>query len=263
MNAECKRNKPAHASRRGVFITGTDTGVGKTLVTAALAVCLKQRGLSVGVMKPIETGCRGEGASGSDAARLYAAAGVTEPVEEISPYRFADPLAPLAAARRAGQTIILSRIVRAYKALASRYPFLLVEGAGGALVPITPTTDTRDVIVQLNLPVVVVVRTILGAVNHTLLTLEALRHRRISVLGVFLNRFGAHPPTSDELLQETSTIDLLRERSGTPVIGPLPHHPRLNGSWEEGLEAIAGSPAIRELADLVAGSTKRTRGRSR
>ncbi len=269
MNAERKRNGPArpsrvtrHASRHGVFITGTDTGVGKTLVTAALASCLTQRGLSVGVMKPIETGCRTDGASGSDAARLYAAAGITEPVEAISPYRFADPLAPLDAARRAGRTIELRRIVRAYRALAARYAFLLVEGAGGVMVPITPTADTRDVIVQLGLPAVVVVRAVLGAVNHTLLTLDALRHRKIPVLGVFLNRFGS-PPQPDDTLQETSTIGLLKERCGVPVIGPLPHRSEIAGSWEQGLAEIAESPAIRELADLVSGTTRRTSGRSR
>ncbi len=249
-------------SFRGCFITGTDTGVGKTLVTAALAACLTRRGLSVGVMKPIETGCRTDGTSGSDAARLYAAADVTEPVEAISPYRFADPLAPLDAARRAGRTIELSRIVRAYRALASRYALLLVEGAGGVMVPITPTTDTRDVIVKLGLPAVVVVRAMLGAVNHTLLTLDALRHRKILVLGVFLNRSDS-PPRSDDVLQETSTIGLLKARCGVPVIGPLPHRPELAGSWEQELAEIAESPAISELADLVSGTTRRTSGRSR
>ncbi len=249
-------------NERGVFITGTDTGVGKTLVTAALALCLTRRGLSVGVMKPIETGCRTSGASGSDAARLYAAAGVTEPVETISPYRFADPLAPLDAARRAGRTIELRRIVRAYRALAARHAFLLVEGAGGVMVPVTPTGDTRDVIVRLGLPAVVVVRAALGAVNQTLLTLGALRHRKIPVLGVFLNRSGA-PAGPDGALQETSTIGLLKERCGLPVIGPLPHRPEIAGCWEQGLAEMAESPAIRELADLVSGTTRRTSGRSR
>ena len=253
---------PNHQIHSGCFITGTDTGVGKTLVTAALALCLTQRGLTVGVMKPIETGCRTNGASGSDAARLYAAAGVTEPVEAISPYRFADPLAPLDAARRAGRTIDLRRIIRAYRALAARYAFLLVEGAGGVMVPITPTTDTRDVIAQLGLPAVVVVRAMLGAVNHTLLTLDALRHRRIPVLGVFLNRSGS-PSRPDDALQETSTIWLLKARCGVPVIGPLPHRSEIAGSWEQGLAEIAESPAIRELADLVSGTTQRTSGRSR
>jgi dethiobiotin synthetase len=241
-------------NHRGIFITGTDTGVGKTLVTAALAACLMRRGLSVGVMKPIETGCRTSGASGSDAARLYAAAGVTEPVEAISPYRFADPLAPLDAARRAGRTIDLRRIVRAYRALAARYAFLLVEGAGGVMVPITSKADTRDVIAQLGLSAVVVGRVALGTVNHTLLTLDALRHRKIPVLGVFLNRSGS-PAGPDDTLQETSTIGLLKARCGVPVIGPLPHRAELAGSWEQGLAEIAESPAIRELADLVNGTT--------
>jgi dethiobiotin synthetase len=249
-------------SVRGCFITGTDTGVGKTLVTAALAVCLMRRGLSVGVMKPIETGCRTAGTSGSDAARLYAAAGVTEPVEAISPYRFADPLAPLDAARRAGWTIDLRRVVRAYRTLAARYALLLVEGAGGVMVPITSTADTRDLIAQLGLPAVVVVRAVLGAVNQTLLTLDALRHRNIPVLGVFLNRSGS-PAGPDDALQESSTVGLLKARCGVPVIGPLPHRAGLAGSWEQGLAETAESPEIRELADLVSGTARRRRARSR
>jgi dethiobiotin synthetase len=129
--------------RSGVFITGTDTGVGKTLVTTALVLCLKQRGLSVGVMKPIETGCGSGGAAGSDAARLHAAAGMTDPVEVVSPYRFPDPLAPLDAARRAGTTIQERKILAAFRTLAARHMLMLVEGAGGVLVPISKRADMR------------------------------------------------------------------------------------------------------------------------
>jgi dethiobiotin synthetase len=266
MNAERKRRiltSPSrltpHASRHGVFITGTDTGVGKTLVTAALAVCLKQRGVTVGVMKPIETGSRDEGAAGSDAARLYAAAGMAETVEEISPYRFADPLAPAAAARRAGQTISLPHIVRSYRALAGRYDIVLVEGVGGAMVPLTAREDVRDLIRQIGLPVIVVGRAGLGAVNHARLTLEALRQRHIPVHALLLNRAGARSMTAPEELQEISTVSLLKSWGQVPVIGPLPHEAKVNGSWEEGLAAIANGPAIGALTDLIIERAKRTR----
>ena len=257
-----KKNSP-RAPRRGVFITGTDTNVGKTLVTAALAVCLRQRGLSVGVMKPVETGSRDEGAAGSDAARLYAAAGSEESVEEISPYRFADPLAPAAAARRAGRTISLPHIVRSYRALAARYGVVLVEGVGGVMVPLTARADVRDLIGQLGLPVIVVGRANLGAVNHALLTIEALRQRRIPLLALLLNRSTAHALTEMESLQETSTVSLVRARGGVPVIGPLAHQSRLKQSWEEGVAEIAGSKEIGALADLVMGTARRRRGQSR
>ncbi len=265
MNAARRKNTPArpsrvtrHASRLGVFITGTDTGVGKTLVTAALALCLKRRGVAVGVMKPVETGYGAEGAAGSDAARLYAAAGMTDPVEAMSPYRFPDPLAPLDAARRAGTTIRMDNIVSAFRALAARHAYMLVEGAGGVRVPISERTDMRDLIRQLGLPVIVVGRTTIGSVNHVLLTVEALARHRIAIAGIILNRTKATVSTTVDGMQESSTVALLRERSGVPVVGPLSYEPLMQQSWEEGLAAMAGSAMINELADCVMGTARRT-----
>ncbi len=245
--------------KAGVFITGTDTGVGKTLVTTALAVCLKQRGLSIGAMKPVETGYGHEGPAGSDAARLYAAAGMTDPVEAMSPYRFPDPLAPLDAARRAGTTIRLQKIVAAFRALAARHELMLVEGAGGVLVPISKQADMRDLIERIGLPVLVVGRAALGGINHVLLTIEALARRRIAIAGIILNRTKEAAPATVDGMQEASTLALLRERSGAPVIGPIPYEPLLGQSWERGLAAVAGSAAISELADVVSGTATRTR----
>ena len=279
MNAERKKNESArssrltlrqaqgpepsrgtrHASRHGAFITGTDTGVGKTLVTAALALCLKQRGVVVGVMKPVETGYGIEGAAESDAARLCAAAGMTEPVEAISPYRFPDPLAPLDAARRAGTVIRMNTIVAAFHALTARHSLMLIEGAGGVRVPISEKADMRDLIERLGLPVIVVGRTAIGSVNHVLLTLEALAWRRIAITAVVLNQTQNRPPTIVDGMQQSSTLALLRERSGVPVVGPLPYVPLLQHSWEQGLAAMAGSVAINELADLVTGTARRMR----
>ena len=247
-------------SCRGVFITGTDTGVGKTLVTTALALCLKQRGISVGVMKPIETGYGGDGASGSDAARLYAAAGMTDPVECMSPYRFPDPLAPLDAARRAGIPIETRKIRAAFRTLAARHEFMLVEGAGGVLVPIAEKAEMRDLIVEMGLPVIVVGRTAIGGVNHVLLTVEALARRRIAVAGIILNRTKDATPGTVDGMQEASTLALLRERAGVPVVGPLPYEPLLQKSWAEGLGMVVGSAAINELADLATGIGTRRRG---
>ncbi|OGW64482.1 MAG: dethiobiotin synthase [Nitrospirae bacterium RIFCSPLOWO2_02_FULL_62_14] len=245
-------------SFRGCFITGTDTGVGKTLVTAALAACLAQRGLSVGVMKPVETGYGGEGASGSDAARLYAAAGMTDPVEAMSPYRFPDPLAPLDAARRTGTIIRVDRILAAFRVLAARHSLMLVEGAGGVRVPLSDKADMRDLIERLGLPVVVVGRTAIGSINHVLLTVESLERRRIPIAGIILNQTRAAAPATVDGMQQTSTVALLRTRSGVPVIGPLPYEPLLPASWEQGLAATAGSAAISDLADLVTGTATRT-----
>lgn len=236
---------------RGCFVTGTDTGVGKTVATAALALHLVQRGVSVGVMKPIETGLPVDGSSVSDAERLRAAAGCTETLDAVSLYRFPRPLAPLAAARHAGMPIDLARILAAFETVAARHACMLVEGIGGVLTPIGDGVSVRDLIERLGLPAVVLGRATLGGVNQALLTLEALRHRRIAVLGILLNRSPGREGASAETLQEESTVQLVGELSGVPVVAPLPYEPLLNQRWETGLATLAREPGIRELADLI------------
>jgi dethiobiotin synthetase len=235
----------------GCFIAGTDTGVGKTVVTAALAVCLRQRPLNVGVMKPIETGIPGNGA-GSDAERLLAGAAAKDPLELVTPFRFPAPLAPLAAARQAGSTIALDRILAAYRTLAAKHAFMLVEGIGGVLVPITEGSDVRDLISQMELPVLVVGRASIGGVNHALLTIEALRQRHIPVLGVVLNRPCGTAGSEEQSEQEASTVALVKERSGVFVAGPLHYDATLDRGGTAALSRLADDPAIRTLAGLLA-----------
>lgn len=236
--------------RSGCFVTGTDTGVGKTLITAALALCLKQRGLRVGVMKPIETG-QLDGSGVSDAERLRAIVEAPDPVEIVTPYRFSAPLAPLAAARLAGSTIDMDRIVAAYETLAAGHPMVVVEGIGGVMVPISPQVTVRDLIARLGLPAVVVGRASLGGVNHALLTVEALRERGVVTLGIVLNHPAAPPRSPMDAMQEESTVELVKELSGVPVIGPLPHEAAFDRAWEAGLAKLAQHPGIRELAYMV------------
>jgi dethiobiotin synthetase len=242
-----------------MFITGTDTGVGKTLVTAALAQCLKHRQISVGVMKPVETGYVAHNADQSDAGRLSKAAGMTEPLARVCPYRFPMPLAPLAAARLAGSTISLARIVTAFRRLSARHTLMLVEGAGGIRVPISAHADIIDLIKRLKLPVVVVGRAALGGVNHMLLTIETLRRHHISLAAVVLNQTAPVGRKPIPRLQVTSTVALLKERICAPVIGPLPYQPLVQQSWEPGLATVARSAAISELADVVLATALRTR----
>ncbi len=241
----------APLSPPGCFVAGTDTGVGKTVVTAALAVCLRRRGVSVGVMKPVETGCGASFAGPSDAERLRACLADDDPGAVLSPYQFPAPLAPLAAARQVGAVISLDRIVDAYGRLAARHRSVLVEGAGGLLVPLTDHEDMRDLIARLALPVVLVGRCALGGVNHALLTLEALRTRKIPVLALVLNRPVLHRAASNDDLQLTSTVDLLKERSGVPVIGPLPYLASLAEGGQAGVSELSRDPGIGTLADLV------------
>lgn len=202
----------------GIFITGTDTGVGKTLVTAALALHLKKRGLSVGVMKPIETGVSPAKENQSDAARLRSTIGSEETLGAICPYPFELPVAPLTAAQTEGRTINPETIRKVYRLLSNRYDHLVVEGVGGVLVPITANGTVTDLIKQLRLPVVVVGRSGLGGINHALLTIEALQGRKIAVVAIVLNQTQSVRSRISRI-QERSTLDLLRKQAGVPVLG--------------------------------------------
>jgi dethiobiotin synthetase len=171
---------------RGLFVTGTDTGVGKTEVACALLRNARAAGLDAVGLKPAQSGdVPGEP---SDAERLREAGGAVEPLEATCPYRFAAPLAPAVAARLEGRAVSFERVLEAARALAHRHAALVVEGAGGLLVPLTERETYADLAVALGLPVLVVARAGLGTVNHTALTVEALGRRGLSLAGVVLNR---------------------------------------------------------------------------
>ncbi|MEZ4280529.1 MAG: dethiobiotin synthase [Myxococcota bacterium] len=205
---------------RGLFVTGTDTGVGKTFVTTALARALRAAGVDVGVMKPIETGVPGDGPQ--DALALRLAAGVDDPIELICPVRFALPASPEAAAKAENRTVPLAAIREAHQALARRHAFLLVEGAGGLLVPIDAETDMADLARELALPLLVVARPALGTVNHTRLTLEAARSRGLPVLGVVISHSS---PAAAANEGDRLNLEGLVERLGDDLIGEVGHAP--------------------------------------
>ena len=240
----------------GIFITGTDTAVGKTLVTAVLTRSLKKRGLDIGVMKPVETGVV-QGRP-SDAVRLARAAQVSDALDLVRPYAFRLPVAPFDAARAERRTIKLSTIVRAYHQLHAQHDLLLVEGAGGVHVPITPTMDVLDLIEKLKAPVVVVGRAGLGGVNHAMLTLNALRARTIPILALVLNR-TVPARSAVARRQERSTVELLQECAGVPVIGPLPYRAGLDAGFERAVEAMAAKSEMRKLTKLLLASARGTR----
>lgn len=243
---------------RGIFITGTDTGVGKTLVAAALAIALKQTGRTVGVMKPIETGVSASTAAQSDAARLRSIIDSEEQLGAVCPYRFALPVAPLAAAQAEHRTIDPDTIRKVYRLLAGRYDCTVVEGVGGVFVPITPATDVTDLIVRLKLPVVVVGRSGLGGINHARLTIEALRRKRIPVAALVLNQ---PQPARSKLarIQERTTVKLLQKQAGVPVLGPLPYQSGLSRKFRQSAVWLARSATIKMLAKLVVRSSTRSR----
>jgi dethiobiotin synthase len=191
---------------RGLFVTGTDTGVGKTVAAAALL--LRHRGLfPVKYWKPIQTGIEQD----DDTAEVARLAGCRPDEILGSGVRLERPVSPHLAARLAGRPINLDAVT----AVAFREPDstrLIVEGAGGVLVPVSERANMADLMVSLNLPAVVVARTALGTINHTLLTIEALRRRRVHAAGVIM----VGVPDADNQ-------QAIEQYGGIPVLGVMPH----------------------------------------
>lgn len=215
---------PAELARKGLFITGTDTGVGKTLVTAALAMILGDRGVKTGVMKPVETGVTHPEGLGDDAALLVAAAGTQQDAELVSPYRFPLPASPDLAAQKAGAAIHPAQILDAEKQLAGRHDFMLIEGAGGLMVPLRGGYLIADLARDLGYPLLVVSCPSLGTINHTLLTVHAARTMDLEVAGIVVNRMPAQPSPSEDAaphalasLASTDLLAVLPEVSGEPA----------------------------------------------
>ena len=252
---DCSMKQRRVPKRAGVFITGTDTGVGKTLVTAALALALRRLGRDVGVMKPIETGISPSRIAQSDAARLRAVVASEDTLGAICPYQFELPVAPLAAAHAERRLIDPGVIRKVYRLLSSRYEYTVVEGIGGVHVPITSGADVMDVIIRLKLPVVVVGRAGLGGINHALLTVEALRRRKIPIVALVLNR--THPSRSAVArIQERTTVEALRKRSGLSVLGPVSYEPGLPRRFRQSVTRLARTAAITSLVKLVVASAR-------
>ncbi|MEW6409841.1 MAG: dethiobiotin synthase [Nitrospirota bacterium] len=201
---------------KGIFITATDTGVGKTVVTAALVFALKKSGYSVGVMKPVETGSLAKNSKlvPYDALFLLKAAGIKEDINIIVPYVFKHPLAPAIAADIEGVKVSFSHILDCYRKLSQRYDIVLVEGAGGILVPVCKGLFFTDLIKKMNIPVIVVARPILGTINHSLLTIKYAKNEGIKVLGFVLNytekiKSGMAEKTNPSVIQTLSKVPLL------------------------------------------------------
>jgi dethiobiotin synthetase len=204
----------------GLFVTGTDTGIGKTLVAAAIADSLRRRGHRVAVCKPIATGCqkRREGLVSEDAEFLAHHADAKFPLTTICPQRYAEPLAPLVAAQRANQPIEWNAIESALASMSLQSDVIIVEGVGGVMVPLTRTHSVLDLISWLALPSVVVARAALGTINHTLLTLGALRGAELPVAGVVINRY---PPETPPPAEETNPR-VIEEWGKTPILCLVP-----------------------------------------
>lgn len=189
------------AKLRGLFVTGTDVGVGKTLIAGAIARQLRKSGRSVEVFKPVATGCRRtrEGLVSSEAEFLAACAESRRTLAEITPVRYPAGISPNAAADRAHRPVDLDAICDAYAPLAGACDCVIVEGPGGLCTPITPEVWTIHVAMMMKLPLVIVAGAGLGTINHTLLTLAAARAAGLEVAGVVINRYRIDPAAAEAL----------------------------------------------------------------
>lgn len=198
------------------FIAGTDTGVGKTLVSCALLHAMAARGRRVAGFKPVAAGCDEDGQN-DDAKRLRAAGNVQASYEQINPYCFHHAIAPHLAARMSGVAVEFPRILLAYRELAARADTVIVEGVGGFCVPLNDRQDSADLARQLGLPVILVVGMRLGCLNHALLTVRAIAAQQLECAGWVANVLDAGMPS----LQEN--IEALRERIAAPLLGVVPY----------------------------------------
>ena len=212
---------------QGVFITATDTEVGKTVVSAGIAGALKSKGLNVGVMKPVATGVikTKAGLRSNDVGFLMKSIESRDDPELVNPIRFELPLAPLSVLMISKIDISLdkikTKIKSAFVKLCSRHDFVVVEGIGGILVPIKQDYLVADMIKDLNLPVVVVARPGLGTINHTLLTIRAAQNNNIEVKGFIINKMDEQK-TGDA--EKTNPL-IIQKLSRRPLLGILPFDP--------------------------------------
>lgn len=226
---------------RNIFVTGTDTGVGKTAVASAIAKGLRNKGVNVGVMKPIQSG------EDNDAARLIEAAGVEDDLSIVVPYAFKEPVAPTLAARLEGVDIDIDVIRKCYSELGKRHEVVIVEGAGGIMVPLVEkgveSYLMSDIAKDMDLPVIIVARAGLGTVNHTLLTIDHAREKGLDILGVIINGYPERPN-----LSEKNNPRMIEELSGVPVLSIIP----FEDSSESNLsEKMANAVDIDKLMDVI------------
>jgi dethiobiotin synthetase len=233
-------------SPKGIFITGTDTGVGKTIVAAAVALYLRRAGFRVGVLKPVTSGAAViEGRlTSEDAELLRWASACTAPDKDIAPYLLREPLAPSEAALREGVVIEFGSVRKAFERLSADHDFVIVEGAGGLLVPLAEDLLVADLAAKLSLPLLIVARPTLGTVNHTLMTCECARNRGIGIVGVVINGQSSQPDAAEEYAPR-----LISQHADVAVPAILP---RCSGGDERNIaEVLANLIALQPLAELL------------
>jgi dethiobiotin synthetase len=226
---------------KGFFITGTDTGVGKTLITAQIGKTIQNKNVSLGAMKPIETGVSSSlvPTTLSDMGLLKTALGISDPMEDISPYRYQTPTSPLVASKLENKPINPQIIIEAYQKLTNRYSVMLAEGAGGLLVPINRDYLMADLAKELGLPIIIVTRFHLGTINQTALTIEAAQTRGLKIEGIIFNCLEKGQPTdlekfAPEILEEIYNVPVI---AICPFLGDNPKTKFTQKDWRNSNEA--------------------------
>lgn len=205
-----------------IFITGTDTGVGKTLITGLLARSFAMKGVRVVTQKWIQTGSNG--APGDISTHMHFATNVKDSIKkygsDMSPYVFDFPASPHLAARLEKKNINIKKIKDSFRRLSSKFDFVIIEGTGGLLVPVNGKTLMVDIVKSLEIPVLVVAENKLGAINHTLLTVEALRRRNLKIVGIVFNRLQKNGDKT--VLKDNMRI--IKKFTGENILGELLHN---------------------------------------
>ena len=205
---------------KGIFLTGTDTGIGKTTIAASLASLLRNKGHNVGVMKPFATGSRVYSTryKSKDSALLARAAQVNDPDEEINPFFYSVPTAPFTAAKmQSEKDPSVEYALRIYQKLAAKYDFMIVEGIGGIMVPLTKKHYVAHFAKLLDLPTMIVAGSKLGTINHTLLTAKVCDDFELKVFGIIINRLPGKPS-----LLKRQIIETISELSKLKVVSVIP-----------------------------------------
>jgi dethiobiotin synthetase len=219
----------------GLFVTGTDTGVGKTVIAGAIANWFHRRGRRVAVLKPVATGCvkRREGLVSEDAEFLAVCSRTPHPLDLICPQRYLEPLAPSVAARRANQPLDWEAISRSIRIMSADSDVMIVEGVGGLMVPMDEKHLVLDLARMLSAPAVVVARASLGTINHTLLTVRTLKEAGVRVAGVVVNQY---PADLAGIAEETNPREI-EKWAKVPVLAIVPQEPVPPGALPPGITA--------------------------
>jgi len=203
---------------KSYFVTGTDTGVGKTEITAALAACFKKRKIDVGVMKPIASGVpQKTGFKSSDVSLLCTASGVKDLEEVINPVFLPLPTSPYDATKILNLSVDMPKIFEKFQELLKHHQMLLVEGIGGIMTPITKNFFVADMIKAMGLETIIVTRATLGTLNHTVMTIKMCQQYKIPVKGIIINYFDEKGTPS-----ERNAPNTIYELTGVPIIGIVP-----------------------------------------